>query len=172
MAARVLAGVRRLERGLRLAAREGERATGVSAAQLFCLEKLVAGPATSITDLAARTLTDRSSVSVVVDRLDGAGLVKRSPARDDRRRTEISITKRGLAVLAGAPLSPTAALVRALERLAPRSVRQLGVTLAALNDELGYTDAAMLFEEPAERQAGGGEPRLSGSSTSTAGVTG
>jgi DNA-binding MarR family transcriptional regulator len=144
----VLSGVRRLERGLRLAARDVERATGVSAAQLFCLEKLAEGPASSIGDLAARTLTDRSSVSVVVDRLAAAGLVKSATARDDRRRTETRITKLGLAVLARAPLSPTAALVRALERLAPRSVRQLGVTLAALNDELGYTEAPMLFEEP------------------------
>lgn len=148
--ARVLSGVRRLERGLRLAAREGERAAGISAAQLFCLEKLAEGPAPSISDLAARTLTDRSSVSVVVDRLAAAGLVKRTPAPDDRRRTETRITKRGLAVLARAPLSPTAALVKGLERLASRSVRALGVTLAALNDELGYTDAAMLFEEPEE----------------------
>ena len=147
-AAAVLSGVRRLERGLRLAAREAGRATGISAAQLFCLEKLAEGPAPSIADLAARTLTDRSSVSVVVDRLAESGLVKRSPAPDDRRRTETSITRKGRAVLARAPLSPTAALVRGLERLAPRSVRQLGVTLSALNDELGYTDATMLFEEP------------------------
>jgi DNA-binding MarR family transcriptional regulator len=148
--AAVLSGVRRLERGLRLAARDAERAAGVSAAQLFCLEKLAGSPASSIADLAARTLTDRSSVSVVVDRLSAAGLVKRTPSRDDRRRSETRITRQGRAVLARAPLSPTAALVRALEQLPQRSVRQLGASLAVLNDELGYTDAPMLFEEPAE----------------------
>jgi DNA-binding MarR family transcriptional regulator len=149
-AADVLAGIRRLERGLRLAARDAERATGVSAAQLFCLEKLAEGPASSIADLAARTLTDRSSVSVVVDRLAAAGFVKRSASRDDRRRSEARITKQGRVVLARAPLSPTAALVRALERLPRSNVRQLGAALAALNDELGYTEAPMLFEEPAD----------------------
>ena len=146
--AAVVDGVRRLERGLRLAARDAERVTGVSAAQLFCLEKLAEGPASSIADLAARTLTDRSSVSVVVDRLAAAGLVKRSPSRDDRRRSETRITRQGRSVLARAPLSPTAALVRALQRLPRSKERQLGAALAALNDELGYTDAAMLFEEP------------------------
>lgn len=150
MVAEVLSGVRRLERGLRLAAHDAERDAGVSAAQLFCLEKLAEGAAPSIADLAARTLTDRSSVSVVVDRLAAAGFVKRSPSRGDRRRSETRITRQGRAVLAGAPLSPTAALVRALERLPQSRVGQLAAALAMLNDELGYTDAAMLFEEPAE----------------------
>lgn len=123
----VLSGVRRLERGLRLAAREVERATGLSAAQLFMLEKLAEGPASSIADLSARTLTDRSSVSVVIDRLAAAGLVKRSPSSEDRRRSKTQITTRGRAILARASES-----------------------MSALNKELGYTEAPMLFEEGGE----------------------
>jgi DNA-binding MarR family transcriptional regulator len=101
----------------------------------------------SIADLAARTHTDRSSVSVLVDRLSGAGLVKRSLSSEDRRRTETRITVRGRAVLASAPLSPTSALMHALGRLSEARVRQLASALAALNNELGYTESAMLFEE-------------------------
>lgn len=132
---------------MRLAAREAERATGLSAAQLFLLEKLAESPASSIAALAARTHTDRSSVSAVVDRLAAAGFVKRSSSRQDGRRSETRITRRGLAVLETAPVSPTAALVRALARLPATQVRQMAAALAALNDELGYTEAAMLFEE-------------------------
>lgn len=146
----VLTGVRRLERGLRLAAREAERKTGVSAAQLFVLEKLAAAPASSIADLAARTHTDRSSVSVIVDRLAVAGLVKRTASPDDRRRSETTITARGRAMLARAPLSPTATLVHAVKRLPRAKVRQLAFALAALNEELGYSDAAMLFADGAD----------------------
>jgi len=146
----VLSGVRRLERGLRLAARDAERATGLSAAQLFLLEKLSDAEASSIADLAARTHTDRSSVSVVVDRLAAAGLVKRSPSPEDRRRSETRITARGRAVLARAPLSPTAALVGALRGMAASKVRQLASVLAVLNEELGYTEATMLFEDGAD----------------------
>ena len=91
-AAGVLTGIRRLERGLRLAARTAERATALSAAQLFVLEKLAEAEASSIADLAARTHTDRSSVSAVIERLASAGLVRRSAAFQDRRRTEIRIT--------------------------------------------------------------------------------
>ncbi|HJQ52319.1 MAG TPA: MarR family transcriptional regulator [Gemmatimonadaceae bacterium] len=146
-AADVLSGVRRLERGLRLAARAAERATGLTAAQLFVLEELAAAESSSLSDLASRTHTDRSSVSVVLDRLAAAGLVKRSPSSDDRRRTESQITRRGRAVLARAPLSPTKRLVRAVGRLPATKVHQLATALAALNDELGYTHEAMLFEE-------------------------
>ncbi|MEO8580589.1 MAG: MarR family transcriptional regulator [Gemmatimonadales bacterium] len=146
-AAGVLTGIRRLERGLRLAARTAERATALSAAQLFVLEKLAEAEASSIADLAARTHTDRSSVSAVIDRLASAGLVSRSAALQDRRRTETRITKRGRAVLERAPLSPTATLVRALERLPASRVRQLDAALAALNEALGYTQTTMLFED-------------------------
>ena len=143
----VLAGIRRLERGLRLAARAAERTTGLSAAQLFVLENLAEAESSSIADLAARTHTDRSSVSVVVDRLEAAGLVKRSLSPDDRRRTETQITRRGRAVLARASLSPTTALMRALDRLPEAKVRQLGAALALLDEELGYEKTAMLFED-------------------------
>ncbi|MGH7651451.1 MAG: MarR family winged helix-turn-helix transcriptional regulator [Gemmatimonadaceae bacterium] len=146
-AADVLGGVRRLERGLRLAARAAERSTGLTAAQLFVLEQLALAESSSIADLAARTHTDRSSVSVVIDRLAAAGLVKCSPSSDDRRRTETEITKRGRAVLGRAPLSPTTGLVRAVSRLPATKVRQLAATLAALNEQLGYTEEAMLFDE-------------------------
>jgi DNA-binding MarR family transcriptional regulator len=146
-AADVLSGVRRLERGLRLAARAAERATGLTAAQLFVLEELAAAESSSMAGLASRTHTDRSSVSVVIDKLAAAGLVKRTPSSDDRRRTESQITRRGRAVLARAPLSPTKGLVRAVGRLPAAKVRQLATALAALNDELGYTQEAMLFEE-------------------------
>ncbi len=143
----VLAGIRRLERGLRLAAGDAERATGLSAAQLFSLEKLAEMPAASITVLAARTHTDRSSVSAVVDRLVAAGLVSRNASASDRRRSETRITRKGKAVLARAPKSPTAALLRALGQLPEAKVRQLANGLSALNEQLGYTETAMLFDD-------------------------
>lgn len=132
---------------MRLAARDAERATGLSAARLFSLEKLAEMPAASITVLAARTHTDRSSVSAVVDRLVAAGLASRYPSASDRRRNETRITRKGKAVLARAPQSPTAALVRALGRLPEAKVRQLADTLSALNEQLGYTETAMLFDD-------------------------
>ena len=72
----VLGSLRRIVRFLRLADREAEAACEVSAAQLFVLHTLAAEPAASVHALAARTLTDPSSVSTVVAR----GLVQRTPS--------------------------------------------------------------------------------------------
>jgi DNA-binding MarR family transcriptional regulator len=143
----VVNGVRRLDRGLRLAAREVERATGMSAAQLFVLQKLADQPAASIGHLASRTLTDRSSVSVIVDRLVAARLVTRVKASGDRRRAEVQITRAGRAVLERAPTPPGDLLVAALKRMSAVDVRSLGATLRKLNKVLGFEEAVMLFED-------------------------
>jgi DNA-binding MarR family transcriptional regulator len=143
----VLQGVRRLDRGLRLAARAVERETGLSAAQLFALEQLDLQEPLSLNELAARTLTDRSSVSGVVDRLEAAGLVSRRQAANDRRRAEIRMTRRGEGVLKRAPTAPTQLLLDALRRLPSTSVRRLDQTLGELNSTLGFASPEMLFED-------------------------
>ena len=144
---RVVNGIRRLDRGLRLAARAVERDTRLSAAQLFVLQHLAESEASSMNQLAARTMTDRSSVSVVVDRLEHAGLVSRSVAADDRRRSEIRITRSGRAVLRRAPTPPTDLLIDALRRMPATRVQQLGRALDILNDRLGFVEARLLFDE-------------------------
>lgn len=143
----MLNGVRRLDRGLRLAAREVERGTGMSAAQLFVLEQLAREPAASIGQLASRTLTDRSSVSVIVDRLVAARLVTRAKATGDRRRAEVRITRAGRDVLDRAPTPPGHLLLSALKRMPTSAVQDLGAALRLLNAELGFEEATLLFED-------------------------
>lgn len=147
--AEVVRQVRRLDRGLRLAAREVESVLGASAAQLFVLEQLAAMPAASIGELADRTMTDRSSVSTVVDRLAARGLVARRPSAADRRRAEVRVTAAGRALLARAPKPPTARLIEALKVLSPGDAAQLAATLSRLNDALGLDVAAapLLFSD-------------------------
>ena len=99
----VVDSVRRIVRALRESSREAERKVGISGAQLFVLQQLAGGPAQSVSDLAERTLTHQSSVSVVVQRLVSSGLVARSPSRSDGRRTELRLTSRGRRVLRFAP---------------------------------------------------------------------
>jgi DNA-binding MarR family transcriptional regulator len=143
----VLNGIRRLDRGLRVAARQVERDTGLSAAQLFVLEQLRIEAPLSVNELAERTVTDRSSVSVVVDRLAEARLVRRTPDPADRRRAQVRLTPKGRAILARAPLPPTHLLIDAVRRMPSDSVRRLGRLLGRLNRELGFEEARMLFEE-------------------------
>ena len=141
--------LRRLERGLRLLAREIEASTGASAAQLFVLEQLADGAGLSLGELASRTLTDRSSVSAVVERLVAAKLVSRGESSRDRRRADVRITRAGRRALALAPPAPTRRLIDAVASLPARTRRQLATTLGQLNLALGFESnrPRMLFEE-------------------------
>src|SRR5690348_9331916 len=112
-----LDAIRRMVRTLRTSATDIERNTGLSAAQTFVLQLLAEEPAESMNDLAARTLTDQSSVSVVVSRLESKGLVERGQSASDARRTRVTITDAGRARLAGRPVTVQARLIRALETL-------------------------------------------------------
>src|SRR5580658_6655719 len=76
----VMDALRRVVRALRLTARDAERSAGISGAQLFVLQSLADQAAASLNELAERTLTDQSSVSVVVKRLVARRLVARKPS--------------------------------------------------------------------------------------------
>lgn len=146
-------GVRRLVRGLRLAEQRTRLQAGLSAAQLFVLTELAHAPSASLGELAERTMTDRSSVTAVVERLEEAGLVATRRSDDDRRRVVVRLTATGRRRLAAAPPPPTALLVAALERLSPAQLHGLTVHLGALVAAMGLADepATMLFEEPVRR---------------------
>src|SRR5881296_2175368 len=62
---RILDSIRRLVRLLRLADRAAQNELGLSGAQLFVLQELGKTPSLSLNELAERTRTDQSSVSVV-----------------------------------------------------------------------------------------------------------
>ncbi|MFL5310089.1 MAG: MarR family transcriptional regulator [Myxococcales bacterium] len=145
----VLDTVRRIVRALRESSREAERRVGISSAQLFVLQQLASGPARSVSELAERTLTHQSSVSVVVRRLVSARLVARSSSRSDRRRTELRLTARGRHLLRSAPPLAQERLIRAVRTLpAPRRAQLAAALLeVATRMRLGAGAPGMFFEE-------------------------
>jgi DNA-binding MarR family transcriptional regulator len=151
----VLDSLRRIVRGLRLSARDAEREAGISGAQLFVLQTLSEQPASSLNDLAERTLTDQSSVSVVVKRLADRKLVTRKPSPIDARRIELSLTAAGRKLLARCPEPTQARLLGALRRLPPGELEHLTASLAALVAQMGLEEAAarMFFDEEAPTRA-------------------
>src|SRR3989442_1394745 len=88
----ILDSIRRIVRVLRVASRAAEKDFGLSAAQLFVLHALAEGPALSLNEVAERTRTHQSSVSVVVQRLVDRGLVVRDSVAGDARRKGLSLT--------------------------------------------------------------------------------
>lgn len=149
----VMIALRRIVRFLRLADREVEAACDVSAAQLFVLHVLLDAPAASLSEIAARTLTDQSSVSVVVSRLVDRGLVKRGPSTRDARRMEVVLTAPGRALLRRAPEITQTRIIAGLERMPRRDRAALARLLTGLVDEMESASevAPMFFEDPAPR---------------------
>ena len=141
---------RRILREIRLMARKGELSTGLSAAQTFVLSVLTERPGAAVNDLAEATLTDRSSVASVVDRLVAQGYVVREQSSSDRRRASVSITVAGRkAMKDAASPPPTVALIRAIESLDRSEKRSLATGLTALARAMGvdHEPAGMLFED-------------------------
>lgn len=111
---RSMNAVRSVVRALRINTRAIESKMGISLAQLFVLQQLAERPANSLNELAQRTATHQSSVSVVVRRLVDNGYVSRTTSAIDKRRIEIDVTPTGRALLAGAPTTIQTQLVESL----------------------------------------------------------
>ncbi len=68
---------------------------GLSTRQFWALHHLDESESLSMVDLSRLLLTDKSNVTAITDRLEAAGLVKRSPAPQDRRVILLSLTPEG-----------------------------------------------------------------------------
>jgi DNA-binding MarR family transcriptional regulator len=146
-----LDSLRRVVRALRVAAASGESATGLSAAQLFVLQVVHAEPGLSLTEVAARTLTDRTSVAAAVERLAARGLVERRRGEADRRRVALVPTPAARRVLAAAPHPPTRRVLDGLAAVDDRTLRRIALGLTALVRAMGLDaePAPMLFDDGA-----------------------
>lgn len=144
----VFNSLRRLVHALHSSSRETERKLGVTGAQLFVLAQLRATPSLSINDLAERTMTHQSTVSVVVRRLVRRKLVKKVRSAADGRRVELTLTPSGATLLRKAPEVMQVRLKRAIEALPAGERRALAIGLDHLNGALGASEApvAMFFE--------------------------
>lgn len=114
---RSMNAVRSIVRALRINTRAIELKMGISLAQLFVLQQLAERAADSLNDLAERTATHQSSVSVVVRRLVERGYVTRTSSSADKRRIEIGLTPEGRKLLEDAPSTIQTQLVSALRQM-------------------------------------------------------
>jgi DNA-binding MarR family transcriptional regulator len=140
--------LRRLVQYLRRSAGTAQERIDLSGAQLFVLQQLRRAPASSVDELATRTLTDQSSVSVVVARLHARGLVTRRRSRDDGRRVEILLTARGRALLKRAPRPAQEKLVAGLAKMTSAEIARVATSLRLLVLKSGIAGAApsLFFE--------------------------
>lgn len=149
---RSMNAVRSIVRALRINTRAIELKMGISLAQLFVLQQLAEKPAESLNELADRTATHQSSVSVVVRRLVERGYVTRTASPADKRRIEIAVTQTGRDLLADAPITIQTQLVNALREM-PRDdqsslANQLERWLIAA--KIDFASPPMLGEDESE----------------------
>ena len=145
--------LRRLVHGIRSASYSVERSCGVTGAQLFVLRELSLDPGASIRRLSERTLTDPSSVSVIVARLVERGLVSRALDEADRRKSALTLTRRGAQLLKRAPEPYQGRLIDVLRNLPPTDLGVLRLALSRMSDALGVQGEAPLFFEDTKRRA-------------------
>jgi DNA-binding MarR family transcriptional regulator len=153
----VVNALRRITQALRLSSTVVQDTLGITGAQLFVLQQLAECPGASLRELADRTLTDQSSVSVVVSRLVDAGHVGRRISQSDGRRTELTLTDTGRWMIERAPELAQSRLVAAL-RAMPSSQLRIAATVLdraarAIHPMTG--PAEMFFEPAAVKRRGG-----------------
>lgn len=156
-AARILNAFRTLVKALRLADRAAVKRYGVGAAQIFVLHELDRESPLSVNDLAARTATDQSTVSVVVNKLVARGLVDNSRAEADARRAELALTAKGRQLVRKLPPPIQQALLNAFRELPASSVTVLADSLEQVVERIGVGEEhpPMFFEDgtkPAARR--------------------
>lgn len=153
---RALDALRWIVRELRLTQSPGAREQGLSAAQMFVLHALREHGALSVGDLAGRTATDPSSVSVVIRKLHDKKLVSKKPSTEDHRRLLVDLTAAGAMAVDKAPVPVQQVLMERMAQLAPEQLH----TLAELLEQVappreGQHPAPMFFQEGAGE---GGQP--------------
>jgi DNA-binding MarR family transcriptional regulator len=149
--------IRSIVRAQRINTRAIELKMGISLAQLFVLQQLAERPADSLNDLADRTATHQSSVSVVVRRLVERGLVSRNASATDKRRIEIALTDAGKELLVDAPATIQSQLIRGLADLSGDEQTALADLLERWlrNANIDFATPPMLGEDESDVKAGG-----------------
>ncbi len=140
--------LRQLVRALRAADNESEASLGVTAAQLFVLRAIQSAGSLSVSELARHTATAQSSVSEVVARLAKKRVIVRRRSAIDRRRTEMSLSDTGKALLERVPETVQERLIAAFRRLPAERQREAAKLLRRWIDDagLGKVGVTMFFE--------------------------
>jgi len=151
---RILDSIRRLVRLLRLTDRAAQTELGLSGAQLFVLHELGKSPSLSLSELAEKTATDQSSVSVVVTRLVDSGYVTRDRDKRDGRRLVLNLTKSGKAITDKSPPAAQEKIIEALDRVPSADRKRFADVFARIIEELGEASGAapMIFEDETSRR--------------------
>jgi DNA-binding MarR family transcriptional regulator len=141
----IVQGLRRIVKALQTYSQEVRSAYGLTGPQLWALKTLEAHGPMSIGRLATALAVHQSSASILVNRLEGRGLVRRLRGEGDQRIVNMELTPRGAALAADAPEAAQGRLLHALEAMSPREVHDIRSAVDALVGAMEATDVSARF---------------------------
>jgi DNA-binding MarR family transcriptional regulator len=144
-AAAIVNGLRRIVKALHTYSQDVRKDYGMTAPQLWALKTLQRSGRLSTGQLAAALAVHQSSMSILLDRLEQRGLVRRVRGRADQRFVEIELTSRGARLATDAPEAAQGRLLHALEAMPPRDVRAIEDAVARLVNAMEATDVHARF---------------------------
>jgi DNA-binding MarR family transcriptional regulator len=99
----VLKSIRRVIRATDLHSRLMTKKTGLTSSQLILLKVVRDHKLSTISELASSISLSQATLTSILDRLEGANLVKRVRSEEDKRKVRVQLTDAGNDVLAMAP---------------------------------------------------------------------
>lgn len=144
-AADIVQGLRRIVKALQTYSQDVRTAYGLTGPQLWALKTLQHNGRMSTGELAAALAVHQSSISILLDRLETRGLVRRVRGRRDHRFVEIELTRRGATLAAGAPEAAQGRLMHALEAMPPLEVGGIREAVTRLVHAMEATDVHARF---------------------------
>lgn len=144
-ATQIVDGLRRVVRAIELYSQEVYKGFGLTGPQLWALKTLSRRGALATTDLAKALAVQPSTLSVLVDRLEKRGFVRRDRPREDQRFVEITLTPKGAALAASAPEPAQGRLLHGLRDLSLRELRAIRSSVDRLVTMMEASDVEARF---------------------------
>lgn len=158
---RAMNALRRLVSAVRTTGAGAVAGQRLSVAQQFAIRVIGREPGLAMGDLAAATMTTRSTVSEVVVRLVDRGLVRRARDTDDQRVVRLELTPDGTTVYEQLGQTVPERLVRALAAMDPMICDMLAESLDAWVSSAGLdAEEPRMFGEPRRQPDRSAEGRV------------
>lgn len=146
----ILDNLRRVFQIINEYSRAAERAIGLTAPQLWALKLLNKTAPLRVSELAQKMYLRPPTIVGIIDRLEGKGLITRTPSREDRRAVEIDLTAEGKELITNAPEVAQDMLMKGLEELSDEQIHSLEEGMKLMAKVLG---AEHLTPQPLHRGA-------------------
>lgn len=141
----IVNGLRRIVRAVELYSQEVFKTFGLTGPQLWALKTLKREGALATSTLAEALAVQPSTLSILVDRLERRGLVRRLRPREDRRFVEIALTPKGKDLATRAPEAAQGRLLHGLGRLSSTEQAAIRSAVERIVTMMEATDVEVRF---------------------------